>query len=221
MIRKLTDLTPIEVAVIDHLYGLIGPLDFNEYLLKRYNEELDRAFREMMQAKAPIAPSKAVLQVLVRRTLNRWHPSPAEVLNPDRAHRAFAGLKGLLIYASEVMVHRDGLLAHLLTETNARRMQGEEGGGFLLKLLVYETLFEKLAGPVANPFQPAALWQPDGSASEQPLPKAQIWQLVQEAVWGDIVGVTEQMSDVLIRARRTVMGEVLLKGLLEDKRDGV
>ena len=217
MTRKLTDLTPAEVAVIDHLYGLMGPLDFNEYLLVRYNEELDRAFREMMRNRTPIATSREVLQELVHRTLKRWHPAPELVLNSDRAHRAFAGLKGLLVYASEVMVHRDGLLAHLLSETDARRMKGEEGGNFLLKILVHETLFDKTAGTVANPFQPEAFWQPDGSASEQPLPKPLIWDFVQDAIWRGIVGVTEQMPDVLIRARRTVMGEVLLKGLLVEK----
>ena len=111
MTRKLTDLSPVEVAIIDHLYDLTGPLDFNEYLQAQHNAEVDAAFWQMINTGEPIVSAPEVRWELLRRTLERCHPDPEAILNPGLAHRAFAGLKGLVVYASEILATRPGFLA--------------------------------------------------------------------------------------------------------------
>lgn len=209
MTRKLTDLSPVEVAIIDHLYDLTGPLDFNEYLQAQHNAEVDAAFWQMINKGEPIASAPEVRWELLRRTLDRCHPNPDTILNPNLAHRAFAGLKGLVVYASETIVTRAGFLEHLLSETDTQPMTEEAAADFLLKLLVHETLFDPETEPPSNPYRHKAEWQPEGKPRYLELPNAEIWAFVQEALWGGIVGITEQMPDVLIRARYAVAWAVL------------
>lgn len=209
MIRKLTDLSAVEVAIIDHLYDLTGPLDFNEYLQAQHNAEVDAAFWQMINTGEPIASAPEVRCELLRRTLDRCHPNPESVLNPDLAHRAFAGLKGLVVYATETIATRSGFLEHLLSETDTRHMSTEQASDFLLKLLIHETLFDKETESPSNPYRHKAEWQPEGKPRYRELHKAEIWAFVQDALWGGIVGITEQMPDVLIRARYAVAWAVL------------
>lgn len=204
MTRKLTDLSLVEVAIIDHLCDLTGPLDFNEYLQAQHNAEVDAAFWQMINTGEPIASAPEVRWELLRRTLDRCHPNPDAILNPDLSHRAFAGLKGLVVYATEVLVTRPGFLEYLLSETDTRKMAAEQSADFLLKILVHETLFDKETEPPSNPYRHKAEWQPEGKPRYRELPKAEIWAFVQEALWGGIAGITEQMPDVLIRGRYAV-----------------
>ncbi|WP_435259839.1 hypothetical protein ACSBLW_08795 [Thioclava sp. FR2] len=204
MTRKLTDLGPVEVAIIDHLYDLTDPLDFNEYLQAQHNAEVDAAFWQMINTGEPIASASEVRWELLRRTLDRCHPDPETILNPSLRHRAFAGLKGLVVYASEVHANRPGLLAHLLSETDTGKVAPEQAADFLLKILVHETLFDRETEAPSNPYRHKAEWQPEGKPRYRELPKAEIWAFVQEALWGGIVGITEQMPDALIRGRFAV-----------------
>ena len=204
MTRKLTDLSAVEVAIIDHLYDLTGPLDFNEYLQAQHNAEVDAAFWQMINTGEQIVSAPEVRWELLRRTLERCHPDPEAILNPGLAHRAFAGLKGLVVYASEILITRQGFLPHLLSETDTQPMTEEAAADFLLKLLVHETLFDPETQTPSNPYRHKAEWQPEGKPRYQELPKAEIWAFVHEALWGGIVGITEQMPDVLIRARYAV-----------------
>lgn len=136
--------------------------------------------------------------------MDAFHPNPEAILHPDLALRAFAGLKGLVVYASDILATRPGFLEHLLSETDTRKMAPEQAVDFLLKILVHETLFNTKTEPPSNPYRHKAEWQPEGKPRYRELPKAEIWAFVQEALWGGIVGITEQMPDVLIRARYAV-----------------
>ncbi|WP_146036480.1 hypothetical protein [Pseudotabrizicola formosa] len=204
MPRKLEDFTPAEHAVIDHLYSFVGPLGYSDYLKRRYEQELDRSFFEMMQTGKPVAPSTEIFDVMIRRVLDRHHPDPDSILNPNLAHRAFAGLKGLVVEACEAFVHHDAVLEHLLSEIDTSGMSDEQTADLVVKILVHEMVSDQEKRASSNPYAAPAKWQQDLDHPEEDLPKSLIWGTVQECLWGSVVGITEQMSDVLARGRCAV-----------------
>lgn len=204
MPRKLEDFTPAERAVIDHLYSFTGLLSFSDYLEGQYDQELDRCFLEMMQNGKPIAPSAEVFDVMIRRVLNQHHPDPESILNASLAHRAHAGLKGLVVEACEVFVPSDTILEHLLAEIDASAMTDEQAADLVVKVLINQMLSDQDKTTPSNPYAAQARWEPHLNGPEEDLPKSLIWELVHECLWGGVVGVTEQMSDVLARGRYAV-----------------
>lgn len=204
MPRKLDEFTSAESAVIDYLYGFAGPLGHSDYLERRYDQELDRSFHEMMQTGKLVAPPTEIFDVMIRRVLDRHHPNPDSILNPSLAHRAFTGLKGLVVEACEGFVHHDAALEHLLDEIDTRGMSDEQTADLVVKILVHEMLSGQDKTASTNPYAAPAKWQQHPGGSKEDLPKAVIWAVVQECLWGSIVGITEQMSDVLARGRYAV-----------------
>ncbi|MDO9640892.1 MAG: hypothetical protein Q7J44_20360 [Pseudotabrizicola sp.] len=208
MPRKLEDFTPAECAVIDHLYGFAGPVGYSDYLERRYDQELDRSFLEMMETGKPVAPSAEIFQAMIRRVLDRHHPHPDSILNPGLPHRAFAGFKKLTVEACEVFVLRDAFLEHLLDEIDTRGMSDEQTADLVVKILVHEMVFDQGKTASSNPYAAPARWQQDPDGPEEELPKAMIWGVVQECLWGSVVGITETMSDVLARGRYAVAWQI-------------
>ena len=204
MPRKLEDFTPAERAVIDHLYSFTGPLVYSDYLALRYEQELDRNFLEMMQTRKSVAPSAEIFDVMIRRVLEKHHPDPDGILNPSLAHRAFAGLKGLVVEACEIFVLRDGLLEHLLGEIDTSGIGDEQTADLVVKILIHEMLSDQERTASSNPYVAPARWQQHSDGPDEDLPKSLIWGIVQECLWGSVVGITEQMSDVLARSRYAV-----------------
>lgn len=204
MPRKLNELSPVDVAVINYLYSLVEPLDFNEYLRIKYHAELDAALLLMLQTRKPVAPASTVLGELLVKALSKWHPNPRSILHPDLAHRAFAGLKGIVVFASEALALHPGSLHKAMAEAAALQKSTEIPVELLLRLLIRHVIFEPEVAGLANPYHAPAVWRPKDALHDEDLPKAQIWAFVQESLWDGIVGISEQMSDVVMRGQYAV-----------------
>jgi hypothetical protein len=206
MPRRLADLSAKEVAVIDHFYAYSATTEYSEYLTRRYFETSNAALLNADLNALSGEALRDLYHTALLETLAKHHPNATKLLSPDLAHRAFAGLKELVVYASETFVADLDIWANAraTAEAQQQRLAGHQKADWLLRFLLHEIVCNAQQDSEQNIYAQSLAWVPYHGQPVQEVARDYIWRLVRECLYDGIVGLTEEMSDVMIRARYAI-----------------
>lgn len=206
MPKKITDLTSQEVAVIDYLYMFCGPLDFSEYLLER-NEQM---LSEVVSGNLELLNEGDFLSKQVQKTLVMYLPDPDAALEPNIQDKAFSGLKALVVFAAEeyLKVERVRCEVEGFLKSTASTGTAEERADRVLQLLLHNMTCRHDEDPEENIYASEASWLHETDVGTIELTKSLVWSTIRKLMYDGVVGITERLDDVKLRARYTILWQL-------------
>lgn len=189
---------------VNYLFRMTDTLSFNEYIEERADEMREAFLQERRQ-------NHGLHEELSRKALEEYHPDPDGIRHPSTAHKAYAGLKELMLTASETFVHTPGVLDRLAVdygEVVRNREARPEIAKTALRDLIRMVLLDQESDPTDNIYADDVIMNDNGE--DILVNKQVVWDDVERWLYGDgVVGITEQMSDVRFRGELSVLVAVL------------